>query len=182
MESERVKDRSKLEPVPTGGEGPSPGESRGESSRPHQRVSSSKRIPISRQEGEAGPSRLPSASSSASPHISHRSKGKQRDTRPRSTHPHPTTESLKSRALSPPPISHPMPLTELRQLKKEAYAKYHPPRPSTVLGSRTVSAGSAYSGKTALGSGYWRDRGKGQPNMGARMGVLLEKIKRDRAG
>ena len=47
-----------------------------------------------------------------------------------------------------------MPQTSLRELKKEAYRKYHP------------------------GGGGGAPRA--QPNMGARMGVLLEKIKRDK--
>ena len=56
-----------------------------------------------------------------------------------------------------------MPQTSLRELKKEAFARYHSPRTEGVGGG--------------MGRG-----GRGQPNMGARMGVLLERIKRDKAG
>ena len=62
-------------------------------------------------------------------------------------------QERKVRALSPSDIGPPMPQHSYRELKKEAFAKYHAPS----------------SGK-----------GRGQPNMGARMGALLEKIKRDR--
>lgn len=64
----------------------------------------------------------------------------------------------KVRALSPsPPPSAPSsePKPSLRTLKKEGFSKYHRAKDATGL-----------------------SKGRGQPNMGARMGVLLEKIKR----
>ena len=72
----------------------------------------------------------------------------------------------KVRALSPQDIGPPMPQTSLRQLKKEAFAKYHP--------SRASGNGS----NSGMGQG---GKGRGQPNMGARMGMLLERIKREKA-
>jgi hypothetical protein len=65
------------------------------------------------------------------------------------------------RALSPSDVGPPLSQTSLRSLKREAFAKYHPP-PVNRLGR----AGS----------------GRGQPNLGARMNVLLETIKRDKQG
>lgn len=71
------------------------------------------------------------------------------------------SKSKERKGLSPADIGPPMPQTSLRELKKEAYKKYHRPRqPSTT----NTSGGRAGA----------------QPNLGARMGVLLEKIKRDR--
>ncbi|OWZ50150.1 hypothetical protein C351_01299 [Cryptococcus neoformans c8] len=64
----------------------------------------------------------------------------------------------KVRALSPsPPPSAPSsePKPSIRTLKKEGFSKYHWAKDATGL-----------------------SKGRGQPNMGARMGVLLEKIKR----
>ncbi|KIR59747.1 hypothetical protein I314_04179 [Cryptococcus bacillisporus CA1873] len=64
----------------------------------------------------------------------------------------------KVRALSPsPPPSAPSsePKPSIRTLKKEGFSKYHRAKDTTGL-----------------------SKGRGQPNMGARMGVLLEKIKR----
>lgn len=96
----------------------------------------------------------------------------------------------KVRALSPSDISAPMPQTSLRELKKEAFKKYHPARqhssaslrvaPTAAAAHahgtrRAVSAGSTLSGPPGAGKGM-----RGQPNMAARMGVLLEKIKRDK--
>lgn len=70
-------------------------------------------------------------------------------------------EEKKVRALSPTDIGPPMPQSSYRELKKEAFAKYHPAKSGPIAGG--------------VGRG-----GRGQPNMGARMGALLEKIKRDR--
>ncbi|ORX33855.1 hypothetical protein BD324DRAFT_638889 [Kockovaella imperatae] len=75
----------------------------------------------------------------------------------------------KTRALRPQDIGHPMPQTSLRELKKEAYSKFH--RPANRSGATPTGAG-------VMGHGR---RGGSQPNLGARMGVLLEKIKRDKA-
>ncbi|WVO14180.1 hypothetical protein L204_101811 [Cryptococcus depauperatus] len=65
----------------------------------------------------------------------------------------------KARALSPSPpptTSSNESKPSIRQLRKESFGKYHRPKDSIGL-----------------------MKGRGQPNMGARMGVLLEKIKRD---
>ena len=76
----------------------------------------------------------------------------------------------RARALSPSDIGPPLPQTSLRELKKQAFAKYHAPRQAERGQEGTDGRGRA--------SG----RGRGQPNMAARMGVLLERIKRDRMG
>ena len=70
------------------------------------------------------------------------------------------TVNGKRRALSSQDIGNPMPQTSLRELKKEAYKKYH----------RNPSTG--------FGGGRGRSGGS-QPNLGARMGVMLEKMRRD---
>jgi hypothetical protein len=75
----------------------------------------------------------------------------------------PVLTAQRKRALSPSDIGPPMALTELKALKEKAYAK--PTRP-------------AETGRVAQG-GMVRGA-KGQPNMGARMGVLLERIKAGR--
>lgn len=92
-----------------------------------------------------------------------------------------------------------MPETDLRQLKREAYSKYHPPSGSG--GGRTSGSGGGMmrsdggvrsntggvgrnSGPPGLGGVFGFGNGgkvRGQPNMGARMGVLLEQIQRDRS-
>jgi len=74
-------------------------------------------------------------------------------------------------ALSPSDIGPPMPQTSLRELKKQAFTKYHLPR-QRGDGDRGLVGGARAGGRA----------GKGQPNMGARMGVLLERIKRDELG
>ena len=79
-------------------------------------------------------------------------------------------EEKKVRALSPSDVGPPMPQESFRQLKKEAFSKYHPPPPSR--GAASGSSGSGFGGFAGR---------KGQPNMGARMNVLLEKIKRDKS-
>ena len=102
----------------------------------------------------------------------------------------------KVRALSPGDIGPPMPMDNLRELKKEAFKKYHPakPAPSAKGASRSVSGASdttrnsaggfggslarVFSGASGSSAGGTR---KGQPNMAARMGALLEQIKRDRS-
>ena len=71
------------------------------------------------------------------------------------------SKSKERKVLSPADIGPPMPQTSLRELKKEAYKKYHRPRHAPT---------AAHSGRAGS-----------QPNLGARMGVLLEKIKRDKA-
>ena len=71
----------------------------------------------------------------------------------------------RARALSPSDIGPPMPQTSMRELKKQAFARYHSPR--------------FESAARGAGGGV---KGKGQPNMGARMGALLERIKRDKTG
>ena len=53
-------------------------------------------------------------------------------------------------------------------MKRDAYGKYHEDR-------RQVSGGSLRQGGQSLGGGGPK---RGQPNMGARMGVLLEKLQR----
>lgn len=80
------------------------------------------------------------------------------------------------RALSPSAIGPPMPITSLRTLKKEAFSKYHAPRRRDE-GVRPAGGGRG-GGATVTAAGRG---GRGQPNMGARMGALLEKIRRDRA-
>lgn len=60
----------------------------------------------------------------------------------------------------------------LREMKKQAFAKHHP-RPAPTY---PFARGPGTNGR--VGGGGMR----GQPNMGARMGVLLEQIKRDRQG
>ncbi|RSH93834.1 hypothetical protein EHS25_006483 [Saitozyma podzolica] len=80
----------------------------------------------------------------------------------------------RARALSPSAIGPPMPITSLRTLKKEAFSKYHAPRRRDD-GVRPAGAGGGGGPTTGGGRG-----GRGQPNMGARMGALLEKIRRDR--
>ena len=74
-------------------------------------------------------------------------------------------EPARARALSPSNIGPPMPQTSMRELKKQAFARYHSPRSESR--SREARGGVT---------------GKGQPNMGARMGALLERIKRDKMG
>jgi hypothetical protein len=66
-----------------------------------------------------------------------------------------------------------MPITSLRTLKKEAFSKYHAPR-------RRDEGVRPGGGGGVVGGGRGGRGGKGQPNMGARMGALLEKIRRDR--
>lgn len=110
-------------------------------------------------------------------------KGEKRETRPPRGKDMQRGESSTStkravRALSPGDIGPPMPQSSLKELKKEAFAKYHPAqsRSTTVSArgsGRSVSGGSI--GSSATGGK------RGQPNMGARMGFLLEKIKRDRS-
>lgn len=69
----------------------------------------------------------------------------------------------KIRALSPSDVGPPMPQSSFLELKKEAFKKYHPPPQTSKTG------------------GFGMGKPRGQPNMGARMNVLLEKIKRDKA-
>lgn len=221
MESERVKDRTKVAPTETGGES---GE--GVSARPDKRKG---RDSVTQGEGEkrgessrsarpptsARPAQSSRPSPSSATYTSAR-KGKQRDPNPnsnsrsRSSYPNATfadpshpSPPKRQRALSPIPISHPMPLTELRQLKKEAFAKYHPPGGGGGVraGSGTGGGGggarsaSAALGKSTSGSMFGRGsdsggkfgfgfgiggKSKSQPNMGAKMGLLLERIQRDR--
>ncbi|ORY30001.1 hypothetical protein BCR39DRAFT_530546 [Naematelia encephala] len=93
-------------------------------------------------------------------------KGKGRRATGEDREPLPPTAAGRTRALSPSAIGHPEPLANesLRTMKKEAFSKYHPNRRPDGM----------------VNGGFGAGRGKGQPNMGARMGVLLEKIRRDR--
>ncbi|WVR05447.1 hypothetical protein IAU60_002463 [Kwoniella sp. DSM 27419] len=84
---------------------------------------------------------------------------------------------LRALSLSPPPSTTPdaasavEPKSSFRTLKKEAFSKYHRPKDAAQSSVRNSSS----AGPASRGS-----RGpRGQPNMGARMGALLEKIKRD---
>ena len=77
----------------------------------------------------------------------------------------PIPTAQRKRALSPSDIGAAMELSELKILKEKAYAK--PSR--TIAGNR----GRVAQGGSVRGS-------RGQPNMGARMGVLLEQIKAGR--
>jgi len=61
----------------------------------------------------------------------------------------------------------------LRGLKKEAFAKRYPPNHTAIRGG---FAARGRGGPVGGGAGGYGKRG--QPNMGARMGVLLEAIKR----
>jgi hypothetical protein len=198
MESERVRDRTKptTEVNEVGGEIVEGGEEkRGESSRPKR--------PITAPSSDRTSQRPQAAQSSTS---TYKGKGKARDQnfstrppRPQSRYPTDQTQSAppppkRQRALSPIPISDPMPITDLRQLKKDAYSKYHPPTSASSGGrmapggSMTRSGGTGIggtlrSGGTGLGGMFGFGNGgkvRGQPNMGARMGVLLEQIQRDR--
>lgn len=194
MESERVKDRTKAVETPEVSSGEAGdnqvdggGEKRGESSRPKRPVST---YPLSTSALSSTRPPRPDASS-------YKGKGKARDSnlRPQSRSRYPSNPSdpssssapvpprpRKQRALSPIPISHPMPITELRQLKKDAYTKYHPP--NAVRSVSGQSAGSGTNSRSGLGGLFGFASGgksRGQPNMGARMGVLLEQIQRDRA-
>ncbi|WVW82756.1 hypothetical protein I302_104767 [Kwoniella bestiolae CBS 10118] len=100
-----------------------------------------------------------------------RSNGSLRD-RDRSPHqPRQPSPPKKIRALSisppPPPSSTAQPVLgekkSFREMKKEAFSKYHRPREQA---SMSIS-----------GNGTGRGNKRGQPNMNARMGLLLEKIK-----
>ncbi|WVQ78446.1 hypothetical protein IAT38_000532 [Cryptococcus sp. DSM 104549] len=82
----------------------------------------------------------------------------------------PPPPKVRALSLSPPP-SAPAPTTaaqaaekraSFRDIKREAFSKFHRPR----------DAGAIQQGG--------RGRPRGQPNMGARMGALLEKIKMDK--
>lgn len=88
-------------------------------------------------------------------------------------------EAPKIRALDVGDIGPPMPQTSYRELKKEAFSKYHPKRlePTPIRHGQSTGGIGGFGGSSGQGRG-----GRGQPNMGARMGVLLEKIKRDKAG
>lgn len=77
----------------------------------------------------------------------------------------PIPTAQRKRALSPSDIGAPMVLSELKILKEKAYAKSSRP----TAGDR----GRVAQGGSVRGS-------RGQPNMGARMGVLLEQIKAGR--
>lgn len=115
--------------------------------------------------------------------------------RPRSDTRDRNDQLRKVRALSPGDIGPPMPQSSLRDLKKEAFQKYHParPAPSAVkAGLRNVSGASDTARNSAGGFGGslarvfsgastgGRGGRRGQPNMAARMGALLEQIKHDR--
>ncbi|WVF71891.1 hypothetical protein IAT40_006701 [Kwoniella sp. CBS 6097] len=65
--------------------------------------------------------------------------------------------------------------SSFRTLKKEAFSKFHRPREN----DHRPTYSSAGRGAGGGGNGGGRGGMRGQPNMGARMGALLEKIKRD---
>ncbi|WVQ76558.1 hypothetical protein IAR50_006228 [Cryptococcus sp. DSM 104548] len=115
------------------------------------------------------PSSRPLKSSKPYPNSKHLTK-RPRDSSPSSSFSAPApTAPPKPRALSPERLALPEPPkvdgkeASLRTLKKEGFSKYHRPRDAPV------SVAGAPRGKGT----------RGQPNMGSRMDVLLEKIRRD---
>ncbi|KAK8869532.1 hypothetical protein IAR55_000098 [Kwoniella newhampshirensis] len=149
--------------VPVRGAGPSSGEDDEEDGGDDGRngkVSDAKRM-----ESRAGPSNT-SSSSSTRPSPSKRSRP---DTQRSGQETQPPKPKVRALSPSPPPrrtatttTTTPMPGAEkpsFRQIKREAFSKYHKPREAPTSSTR--------GGK------------RGQPNMGARMGALLEKIRMD---
>ncbi|WRT67434.1 uncharacterized protein IL334_004405 [Kwoniella shivajii] len=113
---------------------------------------------------KAGPSKLYRPKSNTSLREKGKSRNSSEYTKDRPPHEKRPAPIKKVRALSPEPIlastpnDNGEPKKSFRDLKKEAFSKYHKPKPDP-----------AYAGGM---------KGKrGQPNMGARMGLLLEKIK-----
>jgi hypothetical protein len=92
-------------------------------------------------------------------------KGRATDTQNNTAAEPPIPTAQRKRALSPSDIGAPMALSELKILKEKAFAK-----------SSRSTAGDR--GRVAQGGSVRGSRG--QPNMGARMGVLLEQIKAGR--
>lgn len=197
MQSDRLKQRdavlpiassSRSDPVEEAGSGSEDGHKSDASSIEGEVVNTSKRSGSGardeqRRLGRAGPApsasgagrRDPSSSSAAR----YKGKGRAETDRPRFDRRNPRESAApaaptarKVRALSPTDVGPPMPLSSFREMKKEAFSKYHDPK-------RKHGAGEPFGPGASRGSG---GRGpRGQPNMGARMGALLEKIKRDRA-
>ncbi|OCF32029.1 hypothetical protein I316_06185 [Kwoniella heveanensis BCC8398] len=88
---------------------------------------------------------------------------------------------VRALSLSPPPLASTAPdstdsaTSSFRTLKKEAFSKYHRPRDTDPkIAHKSSAASGGYTGASGRGGAP-----RGQPNMGARMGALLEKIKRD---
>lgn len=73
----------------------------------------------------------------------------------------------RSRALSPTPTA-PESTSSLRTVKREAFAKHHPSKVGSAPYSKARPLKVDQKGR------------KGQPNMGARMGALLEQIQREK--
>ncbi|TYJ54346.1 hypothetical protein B9479_005012 [Cryptococcus floricola] len=100
-----------------------------------------------------------------------------RDSSPSSSFsaPAPPTTPAKPRALSPERLALPEPPkvdgkeASLRTLKKEGFSKFHRARDAPAAGAGAGAGAGAPRGKGT----------RGQPNMGSRMDVLLEKIRRD---
>jgi hypothetical protein len=123
------------------------------------------------------PSPPPAPERQTHPAKSTKSKGKEREV--------PNERSAPTKRPQPEregPRGRPAPKTEekveekqpsLRGLKKEAFAKRYPPNHTAIRGGL---AGRGRGGPVGGGAGGYGRRG--QPNMGARMGVLLEAIKR----
>ncbi|KAK4688118.1 hypothetical protein P7C73_g2007, partial [Tremellales sp. Uapishka_1] len=78
-------------------------------------------------------------------------------------------KSLENGKEKEPEVGSEKEAVSFRTMKKEAFSKYHP--------RKTASTHQTHQN---LGGNGGRGGGRGQPNMGARMGVLLEQIKRDR--
>ncbi|KIR54104.1 hypothetical protein I315_03160 [Cryptococcus gattii Ru294] len=112
---------------------------------------------MARIRARAGPSSSTPFSRPNKPYSkSHNNKSYDRTTRKPRIEEAPPKPEVRALSPSPPPSapsSEPKP--SIRTLKKEGFSKYHRAKDTTGL-----------------------SKGRGQPNMGARMGVLLEKIKR----
>jgi len=123
------------------------------------------------------PHPVPESKRSTLPAKSTKAKGKEREI--------PNERSISTKKPQPDregPRGRPAPKTEetveekqpsLRGLKKEAFAKRYPPNHTAIRGG---FGGRGRGGPVGGGAGGYGKRG--QPNMGARMGVLLEAIKR----
>ncbi|WWD09820.1 hypothetical protein V865_007948 [Kwoniella europaea PYCC6329] len=123
-----------------------------------------------RLEARAGPAPGSGYSSGSRPEKSSRlnrsrSNNSLRDKPPHQANKPSPPKKIRALSLSPPPppsIPQNVPAEKksFRELKKEAFSKYHRPKDALSAGG-TVGKGSK----------------RGQPNMNARMGLLLEKIK-----
>ncbi|WWD16206.1 hypothetical protein CI109_100632 [Kwoniella shandongensis] len=125
------------------------------------RVTDTKRV-----ESRAGPSNYSSStvlslSKRPAPRSENRPQSQSQSQRPTQ----PPKPKVRALSPSPPPSANPSATTEsktsFRQIKREAFSKYHKPKDVPTVAS--------------YGGGK-----RGQPNMGARMGALLEKIKMDK--